>query len=212
MLQFFKWSSRSLLPWCTAKFKSSTKLPIPEWVAGSPTPWWYWESSLWPLRGMPILPEVLRNSVAFVGLFTCLNNLNIDRYHLTCHFIQKAWIIFHRFTMNATNYIYMSLKLSLSITPMRMEKMHQVFLSGNNFIAEKHIEKTIWPIKNLGISKPWIPTQPIVTKVSLCYWKNTVTFTGVKIMLGHRTWPNIFAAWPVINFSNFKLCPVILWT
>ena len=36
-------------------------------------------------------------------------------------------------------------------------------------------------------------------------------FSGVKITLGHRTWPGIFTTWSVINFSNFKLCPVILW-
>ena len=34
---------------------------------------------------------------------------------------------------------------------------------------------------------------------------------GVEITLGHRTWPGIFTTWLVINFSNFKLCPVILW-
>ena len=78
--------------------------------------------------------------------------------------------------MNATNCIHMSLKLSLSITPIRIGKMHQFFLSGNNFVAEKHTEKTICPITNWGISKPWIKIQPIVTKASLCYWENKVTF------------------------------------
>ena len=48
--------------------------------------------------------------------------------------------------MNATNFIYMPLKLSLSITPIRIGKMHQFFLSGNNFVAEKHTEQTICPI------------------------------------------------------------------
>ena len=78
--------------------------------------------------------------------------------------------------MNATNCIHMPLKLSLSITPIRTGKMHQFFLSGNNFVAEKHTEKTICPITNWGISKPWLKIQPIVTKVSLCYWENKVTF------------------------------------
>ena len=53
--------------------------------------------------------------------------------------------------------------------------MYQFFLSGNNFVVEKLTEKTLCHITNWGISKPWIWTQPIVTKVSLCYWKNTVT-------------------------------------
>ena len=30
-------------------------------------------------------------------------------------------------------------------------------------------------------------------------------------MLGHQTWPNLFATWSIINFPNFKLCQVILW-
>ena len=62
-LQFFEWSSRSLLPWCTAKFKSTTKLPTPAWVDSSPTSAWYWESSLWPLSGITIHPAVLRWSM-----------------------------------------------------------------------------------------------------------------------------------------------------
>ena len=36
--------------------------------------------------------------------------------------------------------------------------------------------------------------------------------TGVEITLGHSAWPNIFATWSVIDFPNFKLCPVIMWT
>ena len=37
-------------------------------------------------------------------------------------------------------------------------------------------------------------------------------YTGVEIMLGQWTWGNIFATWSVINFPNFKLCPVIFLT
>ena len=33
--------------------------------------------------------------------------------------------------------------------------------------------------------------------------------SGVEITLGHRTWPNVFATWLVINFPNFKLCSII---
>ena len=85
--------------------------------------------------------------------------------------------------MNATNCIHMPLKLSLSITPIGIGKMHQFFLSGNKFVAEKHTEKKTCPITNCGISKPWIYTQPIVTKRSLCYWKNTVTFRYEHIFI-----------------------------
>ena len=38
------------------------------------------------------------------------------------------------------------------------------------------------------------------------------TDSGVGITLGHRTWPNVFTAWSVINFPNFELFPVILRT
>ena len=33
---------------------------------------------------------------------------------------------------------------------------------------------------------------------------------GIEIMLGYWTWTNTFVTWSVINFINFKLCPVIL--
>ena len=35
---------------------------------------------------------------------------------------------------------------------------------------------------------------------------------GRNILLGHRAWLNVFATWSVINFTNFKLYPVILGT
>ena len=35
---------------------------------------------------------------------------------------------------------------------------------------------------------------------------------GVEVMLGHRTWPNVFTTWSVMHFPKFKLCPVILRT
>lgn len=37
--------------------------------------------------------------------------------------------------MNATNCIHMPLKLSLNITPIKIGKMYQFFLSGNNIVA-----------------------------------------------------------------------------
>ena len=37
-------------------------------------------------------------------------------------------------------------------------------------------------------------------------------FTGIEVVLVHRTWPSIFATWSVINFPKFKFCPLILWT
>ena len=36
--------------------------------------------------------------------------------------------------------------------------------------------------------------------------------SGVEITLGHCAWLNEFATWSVLNFPNFKLCLVILWT
>ena len=50
----------------------------------------------------------------------------------------------------------------------------------------------------------------IITRFSLS--NNSSENPGVKIRLGHRTWPNLFNTWSVLNFLNFKLCPVILRT
>ena len=36
--------------------------------------------------------------------------------------------------------------------------------------------------------------------------------SGVEIIFGHQTWPNVFATSLVINFPNFKLCSVTLCT
>ena len=41
---------------------------------------------------------------------------------------------------------------------------------------------------------------------------NNPPLAGVKITIGHRTWPNVFAIRSVIDFPSFKLCPIILWT
>ena len=75
--------------------------------------------------------------------------------------------------MNTTYCIHVPLKVSLSITPIRIGKMHQLFLSGNNFVTERHAKRTMCPITNWEICKPWIQTQPVVTKMSICYRKNS---------------------------------------
>ena len=52
--------------------------------------------------------------------------------------------------MNVTNYIHMLLKLSLSLTPIRIKKIQQFFLSGNNFAADMHTKKDNIPYHKLG--------------------------------------------------------------
>ena len=55
----------------------------------------------------------------------------------------------------------------------------------------------------------WLALLHSVSYFFFLYWSPS---SGVKIMFCHRTWPDVFATWLVINLSNFKLGLVILWT
>ena len=55
----------------------------------------------------------------------------------------------------------------------------------------------------------WLALLHSVSYFFFLYWSPS---SGVEITFCHRTWPDVFATWLVINLSNFKLGLVILWT